>query len=92
VALAAWRRQYRITFDFVTEASLNLADDPELMQLMRDAGFKSVFLGIETPDECGLVAANKLQNTRRSLLDSHHPELRHAGDGWIHSRVRYRQS
>ena len=47
-----------------------LADDPELMQLMRDAGFKSVFLGIETPDESGLIAANKLQNTRRSLLDS----------------------
>jgi radical SAM superfamily enzyme YgiQ (UPF0313 family) len=47
-----------------------LADDPELMQMMRDAGFKSVFLGIETPDEGGLMAANKLQNTRRSLLDS----------------------
>src|SRR6185437_9693693 len=42
----------------------------ELMQLMRDAGFKSVFLGIETPDESGLVAAQKLQNTRRSLLES----------------------
>jgi radical SAM superfamily enzyme YgiQ (UPF0313 family) len=40
------------------------------MQLMRDAGFVSVFLGIETPDESGLIAANKLQNTRRSLLDS----------------------
>jgi len=39
------------------------------MQLMRDAGFISVFLGIETPDESGLIAANKLQNTRRSLLD-----------------------
>jgi radical SAM superfamily enzyme YgiQ (UPF0313 family) len=40
------------------------------MQLMKDAGFVSVFLGIETPDESGLIAANKLQNTRRSLLDS----------------------
>jgi radical SAM superfamily enzyme YgiQ (UPF0313 family) len=40
------------------------------MQLMKDAGFKSVFLGIETPDERGLIAANKLQNTRRSLLES----------------------
>ena len=57
-------------FDFITEASLNLADDTELMQLMKDAGFKSVFLGIETPDESGLVASNKLQNTRRSLLES----------------------
>jgi radical SAM superfamily enzyme YgiQ (UPF0313 family) len=69
-ALAEWRGQYRKSFDFLTEASLNLADDPELMQLMKDAGFVSVFLGIETPDEPGLIAANKLQNTRRSLLDS----------------------
>jgi radical SAM superfamily enzyme YgiQ (UPF0313 family) len=70
VALAAWRGQYKTSFDFNTEASLNLADDPELMQLMKDAGFVSVFLGIETPDESGLIASNKLQNTRRSLLES----------------------
>lgn len=69
-ALAEWRSQYKTSFDFLTEASLNLADDPELMQLMKDAGFVSVFLGIETPDESGLIAANKLQNTRRSLLES----------------------
>ena len=61
---------YKASFEFITEASLNLADDPELMQLMKDAGFKSVFLGIETPDESGLIASNKLQNTRRSLLES----------------------
>ena len=70
VALAEWRSQYKTSFDFLTEASLNLADDPELMQLMKDAGFVSVFLGIETPDEPGLIASNKMQNTRRSLLDS----------------------
>ena len=70
VALAQWRSQYKVSFDFNTEASLNLADDPELMQLMKDAGFVSVFLGIETPDESGLIASNKLQNTRRSLLES----------------------
>jgi radical SAM superfamily enzyme YgiQ (UPF0313 family) len=70
MALAQWRSQYKTSFDFNTEASLNLADDPELMQLMKDAGFVSVFLGIETPDESGLIASNKLQNTRRSLLDS----------------------
>jgi radical SAM superfamily enzyme YgiQ (UPF0313 family) len=69
-ALAGWRRQYKTSFDFNTEASLNLADDPELMQLMKDAGFNSVFLGIETPDEADLIACNKLQNTHRSLLDS----------------------
>jgi radical SAM superfamily enzyme YgiQ (UPF0313 family) len=70
VALAEWRRQFRTSFDFSTEASLNLADDPELMRLMQEAGFKSVFLGIETPDVSGLIASNKLQNTRRSLLES----------------------
>jgi radical SAM superfamily enzyme YgiQ (UPF0313 family) len=69
-ALAEWRSQHKTSFDFNTEASLNLADDPELMQLMKDAGFVSVFLGIETPDESGLISSNKLQNTRRSLLDS----------------------
>ena len=69
-ALVEWRTQVAAGFDFITEASLNLADDAELMQLMRGAGFKSVFLGIETPDESGLVASNKLQNTRRSLLES----------------------
>ncbi len=69
-ALVEWRSQTGFHYDFITEASLNLADDPELMQLMRDAGFNMVFLGIETPDESGLIAANKLQNTRRSLLES----------------------
>ena len=69
-ALAEWRSQHKKSFDFLTEASLNLADDPVLMQLMKDAGFISVFLGIETPDVPGLIATNKLQNTRRSLLDS----------------------
>jgi radical SAM superfamily enzyme YgiQ (UPF0313 family) len=70
VALTEWRKQFKVNFDFSTEASLNLADDPELMQMMKDAGFTSVFLGIETPDVSGLIASNKLQNTRRSLLDS----------------------
>src|SRR5581483_1044144 len=57
-------------FRFITEASLNLSDDRELMQAMRDAGFASVFLGIETPDPISLAATQKLQNTRRDLLES----------------------
>ena len=69
-ALAEWRGQHKTSFDFLTEASLNLADDPELMQLMKDAGFNLIFMGIETPDEQGLISVNKLQNTRRSLLES----------------------
>jgi radical SAM superfamily enzyme YgiQ (UPF0313 family) len=69
-ALVEWRRETGFRYDFITEASLNLADDPELMQLMKDAGFRLIFMGIETPDEQGLISVNKLQNTRRSLLES----------------------
>ena len=49
---------------------MNLADDAELLQMMKDAGFTRVFLGIETPVEASLKEAQKLQNTRRSLLES----------------------
>jgi radical SAM superfamily enzyme YgiQ (UPF0313 family) len=69
-ALAAWQRERSYPYRFITEASLNLSDDRELMQAMKDAGFVSVFLGIETPDESSLAATQKLQNTRRDLLES----------------------
>jgi len=69
-ALAEWQTDHRRPFRFITEASLNLSDDRELMQAMKDAGFASVFLGIETPDESSLAATNKRQNTRRDLLES----------------------
>jgi len=69
-AMAEWGREHGRPFRFLTEASLNLADDAELMQLMKDAGFTSVFLGIETPDEASLIANHKMQNTKRDLLQS----------------------
>jgi radical SAM superfamily enzyme YgiQ (UPF0313 family) len=69
-AMSEWGREHAYPFRFITEASLNLADDLELLQLFKDARFTSVFLGIETPDEASLVANNKLQNTRRDLLES----------------------
>ncbi len=69
-AMAEWGRAHGRPFRFITEASLNLADDPELMQSMKDAGFSAVFLGIETPDEASLVANHKMQNTKRDLLES----------------------
>jgi radical SAM superfamily enzyme YgiQ (UPF0313 family) len=69
-ALAEWNDRHRRPFTFFTEASMNLADDPELLALMKAAGFIRVFLGIETPVEASLKEANKLQNTQRSLLDS----------------------
>jgi len=69
-AMAEWQKTHGYPYRFITEASLNLADDRELLQSMKDAGFTSVFLGIETPDQSSLAAAQKHQNTRRDLLDS----------------------
>jgi radical SAM superfamily enzyme YgiQ (UPF0313 family) len=69
-ALAEWNDRHRRPFTFFTEASMNLADDPKLLTLMKAAGFIRVFLGIETPVEASLKEAHKLQNTQRSLLES----------------------
>ncbi|MCC7265189.1 MAG: DUF4070 domain-containing protein [Candidatus Latescibacteria bacterium] len=55
---------------FYTEASVNLADDEELMRLMAQAGFDMVFIGIETPDELGLAECNKKQNSQRDLVET----------------------
>ncbi len=68
--LAEWNARRGHPFTFFTEASLNLADDDELLRMMKAAGFIRVFLGIETPVEASLKEAQKMQNTRRSLLDS----------------------
>lgn len=67
--LIAWRRGKK-GFSFFTEASINLADDPELMDLMVRAGFDTVFVGIETPDENSLSECNKIQNKGRDLVAS----------------------
>jgi radical SAM superfamily enzyme YgiQ (UPF0313 family) len=69
-AVAEWNHRRNQPFNFFTEASINLSDDQELLQSMRDAGFFRVFVGIETPAEASLKEAQKLQNTRRSLVDS----------------------
>jgi len=64
----AWRKESRVEMGFLTEASVNLADDAELLQLMVEAGFKKVFLGLETPSIEGLKECHKVQNTNRDLL------------------------
>jgi radical SAM superfamily enzyme YgiQ (UPF0313 family) len=66
-ALIRWRKDKKGCV-FFTEASINLADDPELMALMVAAGFDSVFIGIESPDEASLAECRKMHNTRRDLL------------------------
>jgi radical SAM superfamily enzyme YgiQ (UPF0313 family) len=70
-ALIEWRKG-KTGCQFLTEASINLSDDPELMKLMVRAGFVSVFVGIETPDEGSLAECNKTQNKNRDLLTSIH--------------------
>ncbi|MEA3406467.1 MAG: B12-binding domain-containing radical SAM protein [Chloroflexota bacterium] len=66
-ALIEWRKGKR-GFSFQTEVSINMADDPVLMDLMAQAGFEKVFVGIETPDEEGLAQCNKRQNEGRDLV------------------------
>jgi radical SAM superfamily enzyme YgiQ (UPF0313 family) len=66
-ALATWQKERGYPFDFVTEATINVADDDQLLELMRNANFIGIFVGIETPDTDTLIAAQKKQNTRRSL-------------------------
>ena len=68
--LAEWQERNGRPFTFITEASVNLAEDDKLLDLMRRAGFNRAFLGIETPVEASLKEAQKGQNTRRDLLDS----------------------
>ena len=62
-----WQEQHGYPFSFSTEASVDLADDEEMMRMMHDARFEKVFLGIETPDEASLETARKVQNTRNPL-------------------------
>jgi radical SAM superfamily enzyme YgiQ (UPF0313 family) len=68
--LANWQDRHGRPFNFLTEASLNLADDDALLADMQRAGFHRVFLGIETPVEESLLEAHKTQNTRGDMLES----------------------
>lgn len=68
--LIPWVQQRNYPFTFITEASVNLAEDDELLQLMSEAGFYAVFLGIETPDQDSLQVTQKLQNTRHPLIEA----------------------
>lgn len=68
-ALIEWRRG-RTGLAFSTEASINLADDEQLMGMMAEAGFESVFVGIETPNQDSLTECQKNQNRNRNLIEN----------------------
>jgi radical SAM superfamily enzyme YgiQ (UPF0313 family) len=71
-AIINWMGNHHHPFHFITEASVNLADDPILMQMMVQAGFSKVFVGIETPDEASLTECSKTQNNNRDLIEAIH--------------------
>ena len=70
--LIEWQKKRKYPFMISTEASLNLADDPQLLKLLREANFIAVFVGIESPDDETLIHTQKKQNTRRSIPESVH--------------------
>ena len=69
-ALIEWRNRRKSQIRFMTEVSLNLADDDELLSLMREAGFNSVFIGLETPSKEALHECGKFQNNNRDPIFS----------------------
>ena len=69
-SIAGWMEERGYPYHFNTEASIDLSDDDELMEMMIDAGFESVFVGIESPSDESLAECNKLQNRNRDLVES----------------------
>jgi hypothetical protein len=68
--LKRWMNEKNFPFEFSTEASINLADDAELLRALTETNFFAVFVGIESPDPDSLVMMQKKQNTRRNLQQS----------------------
>lgn len=65
-----WQKEHNYPFTLTTEASTNLAEDKDLLNMMSEANFSKVFLGIETPSIDSLKECGKIQNTTRNLEDS----------------------
>lgn len=81
-AIAAWRRRTGAKLGFYTEASMDLADDPALVDAMVDAGFGAVFLGIETPNPDALRETGKRQNLKGDPVSRVHALLSRGLDVW----------
>jgi radical SAM superfamily enzyme YgiQ (UPF0313 family) len=77
-ALAGWQKASGYPIEFTAEATLNVAQEDELLQLMRQANFTSIFVGIESPRTASLKETHKTQNLRAGILESVH-RIQHAG-------------
>jgi radical SAM superfamily enzyme YgiQ (UPF0313 family) len=71
-ALAAWQEARHYPLEFMTEVSLNVAQDDELLALMKQAHFTTLFVGIESPRAASLLETKKTQNTREDIVTSVH--------------------
>ncbi len=69
-AIIRWQKEKKYPFHFITEVSINLADDDELINLMVEAAVNSIFIGIETPNAESLTECGKSQNQRRDMVKS----------------------
>lgn len=67
--LIKWRKEKNYKSTYVTQISLNLADDDELLMLMQQAGFSSVFIGLETPSTASLEECGKFHNKNRDMIE-----------------------
>src|SRR5205085_4495447 len=71
-ALAAWNARQRHPVAFYTQASIDVVRDEELLGLLRDANFGSLFIGIESPRKASLAETHKTQNERLDLVEAIH--------------------
>jgi radical SAM superfamily enzyme YgiQ (UPF0313 family) len=77
--IIAWQEKHSYPLRLNTEASINLADDPELLELLYRANFRSIFIGIETPRAASLKETKKFQNTAGDSLDAKLARIQNAG-------------
>ena len=77
--IIAWQKQHGYRLRLMTEATINLADDPELMDLMYEANIRSVFIGIETPRKASLLETKKFQNAKGDSLEAKLARIQNAG-------------
>src|SRR5207244_10976881 len=70
--LKAWLEQHDYPFEFTTEASINLADDDDMLHAMKEANFFGVFVGIESLDRETLIQMRKNNNNKRNIAESIH--------------------